>query len=247
MCVCVCVSVELDNLKQQIQELKQRNVGATGGVYAGEQRGGSTSAAPSSRGKGGGAHASLVFESIPEGGGGDGEDSLNTSLNDSQPSKLNTPLNTAPAAALSEVHALAQPQPAPQVYTHAPCTRTRLFYASDMHASSTRVTPQTPPEAGGQEDAVKGAKVRGEGGGGAGRGGGGGGGGGGEGGRFGGDVPEKRKPTTEKEKQMLSQLVEEHLRLRDERCVTLLVHAVCVKLLVHAVCVKLLVHAALSY
>ncbi len=218
VCVCVCVSVELDNLKQQIQELKQRNVGATGGVYAGRQRGASTSAAPSSRGKEGGAHASLVFESIPEGGGGDGEDSLNTSLNDSQPSKVNTPLNAAPSAAFSDVHAPAQPQPAPQVYTHAPYTRTRLLRTSDMHASSMRVTPQTPQEVGGLEDAVKGAKVRGEGVGGAGRGGGGGGGGGG--GRFGGDVPEKRKPTTEKEKQMLSQLVEEHLRLRDERCVS---------------------------
>jgi len=36
-------------------------------------------------------------------------------------------------------------------------------------------------------------------------------------GSFGGDVPEKRRATTEKEKQMLAQLTEEHLRLRDER------------------------------
>ena len=36
-------------------------------------------------------------------------------------------------------------------------------------------------------------------------------------GRFGGDTPEKRQATTEKEEQMLAQLTEEHLRLRDER------------------------------
>jgi hypothetical protein len=36
-------------------------------------------------------------------------------------------------------------------------------------------------------------------------------------GSFGGDVPEKRRATTEKEKQMLAQLTEEHMRLRDER------------------------------
>ena len=43
-------------------------------------------------------------------------------------------------------------------------------------------------------------------------------GGGGEEGRsFGGDVPERRRATTEKEKQMLEQLTEEHMRLRDER------------------------------
>jgi len=36
--------------------------------------------------------------------------------------------------------------------------------------------------------------------------------------RYGGDVPEQRRATTEKEQRMLDELMEEHLRLRDERC-----------------------------